>query len=356
MFGKDSLESWKKRWRWEYVESPGAEFAEAGMWVAERDDGRILGFQGSFPERLKIRENEISAYDPGDLAVHSDARRQGLGQKLTLAYMDNEEYITMAYGWAAATGRIFQRLGLDSVYCVPRYWRPLNLQSIFYFMLDSKRVPDWISKTPLVSLVSIGCKISSFALNLINYLKSPKKSAKYTVEEVREAGSEFDNLWKELSAKFPIIFVRDAKFIRWRFFNDPAFKHDLLGIRDRDGKLRGYIDIMVAKRGTVFVGRIMDIFCPPEETELVDSVLAKAFEIFKQCKVAFITCVGLHPVIRSRVKRYLYYTPRVPEEPGLLNWKGDAKLKTFVQNADNWHLSHADGDGGFFSLNREVFS
>lgn len=60
-----------------------------------------------------------------------------------------------------------------------------------------------------------------------------------------------------------------------------------------------------------------------------------------------ITCLGLLPTIRNRVKRYLYLKPKKIGDPALLYWKGDNKLKKIVYNENNWHLSHADGDEGF---------
>ena len=115
VYGKEALESWKRRWRWQYLQNPAAEYVEAGMWVAEREDGTILGFQGSFPQRLKLGEEVIISDEAGDLAVHKEARRQGLGTKFTEAILDNRTHLLMAYNYAPATGRICCRLG-----CCPR--------------------------------------------------------------------------------------------------------------------------------------------------------------------------------------------------------------------------------------------
>ena len=183
---------------------------------------------------------------------------------------------------------------------------------------------------------------------MINHLKRPQTSPLCTIEEVKHVGSEFDKLWQEISPQFPIIFVRDAKFVKWRFLEDPGNKHTLLAARDKDGKLRGYLDILVSDIRGLPVGRIMDLFCSPEDQELADTLLAGAFEIFKQRKVAFTTCMGLHPVHRKKVRRYLYFKPRRREAPALLHWKAAPTLKPLAQNSENWHLSHADGDLLFF--------
>lgn len=97
----------------------------------------------------------------------------------------------------------------------------------------------------------------------------------------------------------------------------------------------------------------MDLFCPPGDDKLVDTLLAEAIEAFEKRRVAFISCLGLHPLIIKRARRYIYIRPRMVQGPGLLNWKGDSNLQSFVQNPENWHLSFSDGDIGFYSLGSE---
>jgi GNAT superfamily N-acetyltransferase len=348
VYGAKALACWKRRWRWQYLQNPAAETAKAGMWVAEREDGAILGFQGSFPQRLKLGEEVIISDEAGDLAVHKKARRHGLGTKFTVAIMDNRTHLLMAYNYSPATGRICCRLGCTPVSCVPWYLRPTDLHSIFHYLLESKRIPSWVGKRPLVYLIAFGCEVLNLALAGVNHLKRPLPSPLYTIEEVTQAGSEFDDLWQEISPQFPIIFVRDAKFVKWRFLDDPGNKHTLLAARDQDGKLRGYLDITVSDIQGLMVGRIMDLFCPPQEHALADTLLAEAFEIFKQREVALTTCMGLHPAHRKKVRRYLYVKPRRHEAPALLHWKAEPTKKAFAQNSENWHLSHADGDLLFF--------
>jgi ribosomal protein S18 acetylase RimI-like enzyme len=348
-FGEESLVSWKNRWKWQYEESPAARQMGPNMWVAEREDGRLVGYQGSTPSRLKIGDRIIPTYDPGDLAVDVAARRQGLGQKLTKAYMDQEQFITMGYNWVPATGRIFLRLGLTPVPCVPIHMRPLDLKSIYHFLQDTGHLPDLLSGSLLKSLFSFGMGSLGIFLTSINRLKSPRKSPRYEVEQITQVGSEFDALWRELAPRFPIMFVRDADFVRWRFLEDPGYKHTLLAARSSEGKLEGYIDILVSKRQGLKMGRIMDLFCSFEHADITDTLLANAIDVFREYGAATITCQGLHPQLRSRIQPYFYLTPKRYQNPGLLYWKGDPELAPFLQEPTNWHLTHADGDQGFFS-------
>jgi hypothetical protein len=308
--------------------------------VAESEDGKIIGFHGAYPVRLKVGGKEIITFEVGDLMVAEEVRRRGIGKSLCMAYHESEEVLTTACDYAVATGKFYRQLGLQPVHCLPTRVRLLNLESTFDFLVKSGRIPSTI-------LVSIACITMNPILAFLNFVTMPKKSKEFTIEEVEKVGPAFDLLWEEISPGFPIIVVRDARFVKWRFLDDPVFKHKLLSAHDRYGKLKGYVDICIVRKRGVPIGRIMDLFCSPRSTEIIDSLLAEAIRLFKEEGVSIVSCRALNRLIRDRISRCLYFEPRSLKEPLLVYWKGDPELKAFVHDADNWHLTHADGDEGF---------
>ena len=348
VFGKDKLEMWKKRWEWEFLKNPRTGLAPSKMWIAERQDRKILGYIGSFPMLLKIGTTEIFTSSSGDLMVFKDGRRQGLGQRLSKAYRDSEEILaTDGFGYQPATGRIYQRLGYKPVYCEPIYVRPFDLKSIFQFLIDSERAPSILSKGLLSQLSQVVCIIFNKFLYVGNRARWPNISKNFVIEEVKQVGPEFDVLWKNISHDFPVIFVRDSKFVKWRFMDDPVFQHTLLSARDLDGNLCGYLDFCVSIRRRMPIGRIMDIFCRPSSSDIIDSLLGKALDIMKKKNVALVSCLGMHPDIRERIKKFLYLRVRSVEIPALLYCSGDESIRKFVYNESMWHVTSADGDEGF---------
>jgi GNAT superfamily N-acetyltransferase len=346
-FGKESMERWKKRWEWQFLQNPAIHLTPSRVWIAVNKSDKVVGYFSAFPICLKVGDKEIITFEDGDLMVAKEARRQGLGQRFIKTYYESEEVLVTSYNYVPATGRFFKRLGLKPVYCLPIYVRPFDLHKNFYFILEGGRLPPFLNKKSVSFLIGVVCRILNPILFLVNFIKRPTISRKYTVEEITEAGPEFDRLWNALSSQFPIIVPRDAKFVQWRFFEDPVFKHTILAARDKNGTLRGYIDICITERRGMLVGKIMDIFCEPTANEIIDTLVASSLKLFTRRRVLGVQCVGLHSAIQERVKRYLYFKQWWQEDPLLVHWKGDPQLESFVHDAKNWHLSFADGDQGF---------
>jgi hypothetical protein len=141
--------------------------------------------------------------------------------------------------------------------------------------------------------------------------------------------------------------VRDRAWVEWRFLDDPIFADTVLAARDRRGALTGYLAFRVTARPDLRVGRILDLFAPPDDVATIDALLHRALELTRADRADLVSCVGLHPTIRRRVRRYLYVTPARLDRPAWFLWKGDPSLAGRVHDAGAWHLSHADSDIGF---------
>ena len=182
----------------------------------------------------------------------------------------------------------------------------------------------------------------------VNALRRPRAPRGYSVEEVHErAGPEFDELWEAVGPAFPIVAVRDRRFVQWRFFDDPVFDNMTFLARSADGEPVGYLAMRVSSKGPTRVGRILDVFCSPDSEPVVEALMHAALARFRREKADVVSCFGLHPGIRKRVRRYLYLTPASRQNPALLVWNGDPALQEAVYDANNWHMSQADGDDGF---------
>jgi hypothetical protein len=95
------------------------------------------------------------------------------------------------------------------------------------------------------------------------------------------------------------------------------------------------------------MGRILDVFCSPESEAVVEALMHAALAKFRREGADAVSCFGLHPAIRKTVRRYLYLAPASRQSPALAVWNGEPALRDAVYDANNWHMSHADGDDGF---------
>ncbi len=346
-FGDEALATFRKRWRWEFVDNPRTAERPARMWVAELDDGRLVGHMASFGMLLKVGDRLVVTSSSGDLLVSPAARGQGLGERLCKAYRDNGDIIaTDGFGYQPVTGHVYQRLGYQPVPCLPFYMRPLDLRRLYRFLEMADRLPRVLQMPVLRHLARLMAAVANLVLALINSARSPRPAGGLRVETMSEPTVEVDELWTRVSPHLPCAAVRDRAFLRWRFWEDPHAMHRVLGAREADGSLAGYIVFSVAKKHGVPVARLMDLLCAPDRADVVDTLAAAMLADLKGKGISVLMCWGMHPSIRLRLRRYLYVLPAAEQAPTLLYCLDDS-LKSMIYDETNWHATRADGDEGF---------
>jgi GNAT superfamily N-acetyltransferase len=340
-FGEQARNRWVKRFDWEFRDNPAATGAPLHMWVVEKS-GTILGFLAALPARVKLNDTTCVAHYPCDLMVAPEARGQGLGQRLWLAYLSATDTLSTVPAYAPATGRLCTRLGYRPVDAAPYYARPYDVRPT----LRRKLAASPLGPTAALLAGGIGWGLNGLAA-VRNRLGKPRVRPDYVVTRAASAGSEFDRLWQTVAPLIPALAVRDRAFVQWRFFDDPVFEHTVLVARDRTDAIAGYCDLTVTDKGYMTVGRIMDVFAPPAAVDLVATLLRSALEHLEHRRVAAVSSLGLCPGIRAVVRRPLYLRASATAHPAMLLWKGAPAMAPLVYDASNWHFSFADGDEGF---------
>ncbi len=348
VFGRDALSRFERRWRWQFYENPANGAAPPQMWVAA-DGTRIVGFLGSFPQRMKLHDRECVIYHDCDLLVASDMRRQGIGRRLVQAYDDSDNPLSNCLAYAPANGRIRSKAGYRPVRAVRRYFRPYDMRSLVRLYAQSGQLPPAVERLLPIRWIAAaaGSGLNGLA-RLTNAIRSPKGSrGERRVERCATFGSEFDDLWRRCSRDFSFATVRDRRFVHWRFAEDPLHDHTLFLARDADGQAVGYVAVKVARKGLVCDSRIMDLFCAPHDSVTAEALLYAAIRWLEAEKVDYIYCLGLHPTLRRTVQRYLYVAPARLNSPAWLLWKGSSDRAALVYDDASWHVSLADSDIGF---------
>jgi predicted N-acetyltransferase YhbS len=346
-FGSEALARWQKRWKWEFVDNPACKVMQSRIFVAEDSNQGLIGCVGSFPVELKIGDKLVPYLYGCDFLVAKASRKKNIGNRLVQAYAESARKIATSFFHTDVSVHILKKFAFQAVYSEPVYIRLVNFLPVLKLIKKSKTLPKFVSGKPVYPLIRNSSFIANGIIMALNYWKHPKNSSNCEIKEVIRVDSEFDDLWERYSKKFPIIVKRDSRFIKWRFIDDPVFQHTLLSIRNKNGFLNGYIDVRVSDLGDIKVGHIMDIFCDPDSNEVIEALICDGMKVLSERKVDLIKCIGLHPKIRTHIQKYLYWKPSMMEVPALVLWKGDPKLEKFVHDKSNWHLSLADGDGGF---------
>lgn len=346
-FGPGPLASFRNRYQWEFLDNPRAARTPSRMYVALDETGAIVGHIGSYPMLLKVADGELMTSSSGDLLVVASARGKGVGEALSKAYRDGAGVLaTDGFGYQPVTGRIYRRLGYQEVMCVPICVRPLDLVGLYRFAAQSGRLPRLLRGRLMAAAGAVAGSVANLGVRALNRLRQPALPPDLIVAPLDSVGPEIDDLWRRVSPHFPLAFVRDQAFLRWRYVDDPISSHEMLAARRRDGVLEGFLVLSISEKPGMRLVRIMDLLCPPSRHDIVDALMHRLLERAEDAGAGAVICWGLHPTMRERVRRYLYLRPRGEQLPSLLYCTGDARIKDLVHDARQWHVTRADGDEG----------
>jgi hypothetical protein len=79
----------------------------------------------------------------------------------------------------------------------------------------------------------------------------------------------YDHLFDEAAGRVPVVGVRDARYLRWRYAENPLYQTHALEARE-GGRLRGYLLFVIGEE-TAYV---KDVFPPDDETAARDLIAA----------------------------------------------------------------------------------
>jgi hypothetical protein len=248
-FGALGLGRVKKRWRWQFIDNPACCDQKSSIWVAEMD-GSVIAQLAAFPVRMKIMDQEMIIQWECDFVVDQQIRRlnpiwpmqflREVLQKNPSPLKGGNEFASFPVKGAPkhVSPHLLLRekwLNHRRVYNASICRRPYRKDHTLRTLAKKGKIARRILEGPLGA---IGSAILALTIRIFNRLyQTPLADPNLTVGRIYEAGPEFDALWMHLRDKYPITTVRDQRFIRWRFFNDPIFENVLFGAYDVHGKL-----------------------------------------------------------------------------------------------------------------------
>jgi len=316
-------------WQWQFRRNPAG---EAFCALAE-DHGRIVGQYAVIPTRFCVQGKETRFALSCDTMIHPDYRRQGLFSALARE----------VYRRIESEARISTVWGFPNKASLPGFTRHLNwrLLTVFPLRLAPLR--------PLAMLrTRLGLKKGAWNL--------PKGREEYVaavledipglqVEPVTCFDGESDELWKRCQGLAPVVQVRDAAYLNWRYRGVPGFGYRLFAVRF-DGKLSGYLVIRTLKLMGHFFGVLTDLFPFPIRDPLITRKLFRFARNYCRAEGAeFMTCllsradpsffkaVGLRTVPAfMNPRKWSFGVRYAPRDAGLLGVPG------------NWHLTYGDTD------------
>ncbi|MCD6115432.1 GNAT family N-acetyltransferase [bacterium] len=235
-------------YKWKYETNP---YREPVAWVAESKN-RIVGLMSAIPRMLWINGREVLVAESGDTFVDPDFRGGNIFLRLAQkVYSDcNERGFNFICGIPNPVSypvitKIFM---YKPLFICKSLVRPLNFD-----MIIQKKIPvNAISK-----LLGMGIK------KIYNTIWSINKDDSVFIKQAENADSVFDQLWEKNSMFLNYGFVKDSKYLKWRFFDNPD-EYKIFNLSEH-GETIGWISLKFSTVVGFTFAQIVDYLLPKEK-------------------------------------------------------------------------------------------
>ncbi len=232
-----------EEWRWAFERNPAGQ----RIWVAEHE-GEIVAQCAALPFRVRIDGFESSFTQGVDSMVHP-AHRQGL--KRPGLFVATAKPFFREFNGRGSVGP-----GKDLLH----YGWPVE--------------PAWRIGRTFLGYEIVRTQLVHFAAPGPGPSEIPGR-----IERLERFGPETLALYERCARNFGASTIRDARYLNWRFVENPRFRYHRFAVRD-GGELRGYAVFRRADSPRRGSGLVLDWLVPEDDDEagalLRDAVFAQA--------------------------------------------------------------------------------
>lgn len=327
---------WDDRyWNAKYFGNP----AGPSLSVLAFDGDRAVGQIGAIPARFRAQGKEVVAAQELDVAIEEAHRSFGL--YLQLFHLQREVYkergIEFSYGISnELTAQISDAFQITKrIKPVPRLVKVLDV------------APFLKRKTKLGRLAGLVAPAGNAALK-VRYAGKAKVPGGTALRQVERFDERFDRFWERIRDDYPIMLVRDAAYLDWRYREAANMRFDAFAVEDAGtGEVHGFT-ILGEGSEDFAAGQIFDIVTPRSgDAAVARCLLRHAVDHFRQKKAAMVKCwmfehchlrlelTGMGFVPREKEGRDLLYQAINPDE---------AVPAQLAAAGESWFLSKGDSD------------
>ena len=228
------------------------------------EDGKLIGESMQTPMKLRAFSEEVTATTFVNTLIRKESR------SLAVFYTIHKTALDLASGHAFA-------------YAVPNP----NSYPLFGKLYDFKTIGD----IPLLILPMrakaivksrIGKGFSMIIPNIAYKGFGGKKHKNITVSKLSEDDfSEFDTFWNSVKDKYPIMGVRNAEYINWRYLTAPLRDYTVFIAKDKD-KIVGYTAVTTQLVEDIKNGMLVDFLVEHGRKDAAKALLRYTCDYFYQ--------------------------------------------------------------------------
>lgn len=296
----------------------------------------IVGQYVAIPKQIRINETEKECI----LSLNTLTKKEYWGQGIFTGLAEK------TYQRASENNKLFC-YGAPNPNSHPGFLKKLGFH-------DLGNIPLWVK--PLIPSALISQKTGKNWLGKMfkwsDFIFRPKfqKNPKYTIQKLDENNIELINtLWDKVKDQYPVCFVRNSKYIEWRYLNMPLRDYiSYIVLEDND--ICGFIVGRVMDVSGIRCGMIADFMFLKQHEEAGSYLLKYLINLFYEEKVSLIGSLMLSHTKESTVlknaKFFICPTFLEPQPFPIIFRLFDENYvdKNTLDNFQNWFFTMGDYD------------
>lgn len=323
-------------WDWQFMQNPAGK--GNGCVAVEGDE--IMGFLGFVPKRIKMGERIVTSaqlldymVDPtikgGYLSASLARRVNGIAKEAGFAFsfcLPNKNSYRIA---------VSKRIGMSHIFSPSVWIKPLRNFPVPSLALRLG-VPSAVTR------LATGC----VAL-LSTYLSPSRVPDDVVVRAITAIDDRLDKLWQVASQQHPVLFVRDAEYLEWRYMRHPVYQYRLL-LAEVKGQPAGFVVLLERHFEGLRLGQIVDWLVSPVFPQAGAWLFRVAEDWAREAGLDALTVAALPATRGAHDMRRMGYFP-VPKrfEPVTTNFVAlcfENSLESCFQNPTQWFWTWGDSD------------
>ncbi len=356
-YGARARFKYPDRWRWNFLDNPFVPEGRVPILIAEDDEtGEIVGQSCAMYVPLQTGDGIMPMAWAVDTFVLPAYRGHQAGFRLQR--MNHElNPVFAALNMSTKNRRIKAGSGSRPMGELPIFVRPVRLSGARMNRYLTNRVP---ARFPRIRR-AVETLLDHSALDVAiatagNWWVGLRQGIAHTttpvaglsLEHVRDFGREVDSFWECIGREFPYAVARRARYLNWKFVQQPHVRHVILVLR-RNGEMSGYVVLRIGEPPEPRLGIISDLLAHPSDREGLLSLVAAAVRYFEDEQVEYIKASTSIPAYAGALRALGF--AQVGVFHPMLQFKatpgsGDA------HDVRNWLLSLGDHDWDQYPLSK----
>jgi len=169
----------------------------------------------------------------------------------------------------------------------------------------------------------------------------------YALEDINTFDERFDRFWAKIASAYPIMLVRNAEYLNWRYTRYPFTGIESFALV-RDEEIAGFAAIYtgIGDNGLVF-SAILELLAAESQTAVYRYLLGEAIHRADRNRAVTIMGKAITDDLRQTYRAYGFTLRTLPFSP--FTYKNNTVFPDdLFDNPNNWFTSLGDGDASYY--------